>query len=99
MMEIWYRNKNDVLSVHMWALENQDSVFFSQDRDDIVGYLFILGIQMQWQFEAILRWTNRGAISMDATFGTNHMKFHLFTLMVIDDYRNSVPIVWVIISR
>ena len=99
MMGIWYRNKNDALSVHMWALENQESVFFSQDRDDVVGYPFILGIQMQRQFEAMLRWANHGAISMDATFGTNHMKFHLFTLMVIDDYRNSVPIVWVITSR
>jgi hypothetical protein len=59
----------------MWTLENQDSVFFSQDRDDIVGYHFILGIQMQWQFKAMLRWANHGAISIDTTFGTNHMKF------------------------
>ena len=46
MMDVWYRNKNDTLSVHMWALENQDFVFFSQDRDDVVEYPFILGIQM-----------------------------------------------------
>ena len=36
---------------------------------------------------------------MDATFGTNHMKFYLFTLMIFDDFRNDVPIVWVITSR
>ena len=99
MMGVWFRNKKDALSVHMWALENQDSVFFSQDRDDVVGYPFILGIQMQWQFEAMLRWANNGAILMDATFGTNHMKFNLFTLMVFDDFRNGVPIIWVITSR
>ena len=46
MMDVWYRNRNDVLSVHMRTLENQDSIFFSQHRDDIVGYSFILGIQM-----------------------------------------------------
>ena len=49
MMDVWYRNRNDVLSVHMRTLENQDSIFFSQHRDDIVGYSFILGIQMQWR--------------------------------------------------
>ena len=70
----------------MWALENQESVFFSQHRDDVVGYPFILGIHKQWQFEAMLRWANHGAISMDVTFGTNHMKFYLFALMVFDDF-------------
>jgi hypothetical protein len=54
---------------------------------------------MQWQFEAMLRWANYGAISMDATFGTNHMKLHLFTLMIFDDFRNDVLIAWVITSR
>jgi hypothetical protein len=28
-----------------------------------------------------------GAISMDVTFGTNDVKFHLFTLMVFDAHR------------
>ena len=83
----------------MWAFENQYSIFFPQDRDDVVGYHFILGFQMQWRLEAMLRWTNHGAISMDATFGINHMKFHLFTLMVFADFRNDVPIAWVITSR
>jgi len=40
-----------------------------------------------------------GAISMDATFGTNDMKFHLFTLMGFDDHRTSVPLAWIITSR
>ena len=54
---------------------------------------------MQWQFEEMLRWANHGAISMDVTFGTNHMKFHLFTLVVFDDFRNGVQIAWIITSR
>ena len=36
---------------------------------------------------------------MDATFDTNHMKFYLFTLMEFDDFRNCVPIAWIITSR
>jgi len=38
-------------------------------------------------------------ISMDATFGTNNVKFLLFTLLVFNDWRNGVPIAWVITSR
>jgi hypothetical protein len=31
-------------------------------------------------------------ISMGVTFGTNNVKFLLFTLLVFDDWRNGVPI-------
>ena len=54
---------------------------------------------MQWQFEAMLKWENDGAISMDATFGTNHMKYHLFTLLVFYHFHHGVPIAWIIILR
>lgn len=47
---------------------------------------------MQWQFDAMLRWVNDGAISMDVTFGTNYMKYHLLTLIVFDDFCHEVPI-------
>jgi phosphatidylserine decarboxylase len=36
---------------------------------------------------------------MDAMFGTNDMKYHLFTLMVFDFHQTWVPIAWVIMSR
>ena len=39
----------------MWALENKHSIFFSQKNDDVVGYPLTLGIQMQWQFDAMLK--------------------------------------------
>jgi hypothetical protein len=42
---------------------------------------------------------NNGAISMDATFGTNDVKFHLFTLMVFDAHRIGVLVAWIITSR
>jgi hypothetical protein len=38
-------------------------------------------------------------ISMDATFGTNDVKYHLFTLMAFDFHQTWAPIVWVITSR
>ncbi len=35
---------------------------------------------------------------MDATFGTNDVKFHLFTLMVLDAHRTGVLVAWIITS-
>ncbi len=36
---------------------------------------------------------------MDATFGTNDVKFHLFTLMVFDAHRTGVLVAWIITSH
>jgi hypothetical protein len=36
---------------------------------------------------------------MDATFGTNDMKFHLFTLMGFDHHHTGVLLTWIITSR
>jgi hypothetical protein len=36
---------------------------------------------------------HNGAISMDATFGTNDVNYHLFTLMGFDVHRTKVPLV------
>ena len=47
----------------------------------------------------MLSYGHNGAISMDATFGTSDMKFHLFTLMRFDDHRISVLLAWIITSR
>jgi hypothetical protein len=41
---------------------------------------------------------DNGVISMDATFGTNDVKFHLFTLMVFDAHRTRMSIAWIITS-
>jgi hypothetical protein len=43
--------------------------------------------------------SDNGAISMDATFNTNDVKFHLLTRMVFNVHCTKVPIAWIIISR
>ncbi len=60
---------------------------------------FTIGIQTPTQCESMLSYGHNGAIFMDATFGTNDMKFHLFTLMGFDDHRTGVPLAWIITSR
>jgi hypothetical protein len=42
---------------------------------------------------------DNGAISMDVTFDTNDVKFHLFTLIVFDSHRTGVPVAWIITSH
>ncbi len=42
---------------------------------------------------------DNGVISMDATFDTNDVKFHLFTLMVFDAHCTGVLVAWIIINR
>jgi hypothetical protein len=41
---------------------------------------------------------DNGAILMDATLGTNDVKFHLFTLIVFDIHPTTMLITWIITS-
>ncbi len=46
----------------------------------------------------MLQFGHSGFISMDAMFGTNDVKYHLFTLMAFDFHHIGVLIAWVIMS-
>jgi hypothetical protein len=47
---------------------------------------FTIGIQTPAQLESMFTWGHNEEISMDATFGVNGVKFHLFILMVFDSH-------------
>jgi hypothetical protein len=47
----------------------------------------------------MLTYCHNGAISMDATFGTNYVKSHLFTLMDFYVHHIGMPLTWIITSR
>jgi hypothetical protein len=76
-------------------------VFFFQHVGEINGTQvpFTIGIQTPTQCESMLSYGHNGTIFMDATSGTNDMKFHLFTLMGFDDRRTCVPLAWIIVNR
>jgi hypothetical protein len=61
--------------------------------------LVTIGIQTSTQCDSMLSYGHNGAIFMDATFGTNDMKFHLFTLMGFDDHRIGVLLAWIITNK
>jgi hypothetical protein len=97
----WHLHTNPAISIRSWALQHPEDVFFFQDVGEInrTQVPFTIGIQTPTQCESMLSYGHNGVISMDATFGTNDMKFHLFTLMGFDDHRTSVPLAWIITSR
>jgi hypothetical protein len=67
-------------------------------EDNGIHVSFIIGIQTPSQLQAMVSLGDNRAISMDATFGTNDVKFHLFTLMVFDAHHIGVPVAWIITS-
>ncbi len=83
---------NPTISIRSWAFQHPKDVFFFQDVREInrTQVPFTIGIQTPTQCESMLSSSHNGAISMDATFGTNDMKFHLFTLMGFNDHHTGV---------
>jgi hypothetical protein len=73
----WHFHTNLTISIRYWVLQHSEDVFVFQDVDEInqIQIPFTMGIQIPTQCESILSYGHNGAISMDATFGTNDMKF------------------------
>jgi hypothetical protein len=97
----WHLHQNLAISFRTWAFRQPDDVFYFQDasEDNGIHVPFVIGIQTPSQLQAIVSLGDNGAISMDATFGTNDVKFHLFALMVFDAHRIGVLVAWIITSR
>jgi len=51
------------------------------------------------QLQAMVSLSDNEAISMDATFDINDVKFHLFALMVFDAHHIEMPVAWIITNR
>jgi hypothetical protein len=96
----WHLHKNQTISLRTWAFNHPDDVFYFQNanEDNGIHVPSIIGIQTPFQLQAMVSLGDNGAISMDATFGINDVKFHLFTLMVFDAHCVGVLIAWIIIS-
>jgi len=88
------------ISLHTWAFSHPNDVFYFQDasEDNGIHVPFTIGIQTPSQLQAVVSLGDNGAISMDVTFSTNDVKFHLFTLMVFDAHCTRMLITWIITS-
>jgi hypothetical protein len=87
-----------VTFVHTWAFNHLDDVFYFQDACEINGIKvpFTIGIQIPTQLQSMVSLGDHGAISMDVTFGTNDVKFLLFTLMGFDAQHSKMLVTWII---
>jgi hypothetical protein len=93
----WHLHQNLAISLCIWAFSHLDYVFYFQDasEDNGIHVPFTIGIQTPFQLQAMVSLSDNGAISMDATFSTNNVKFHLFTLMVFDAHRTRMLVAWI----
>ncbi len=93
-------HQNLTISLCTWAFSHPDDVFYFQDanEDNGIHVPFTIGIQTPYQLQAMVSLSDNGAIIMDATFSTNDVKFHLFTLMVFDAHCTGVLVAWIITS-
>jgi hypothetical protein len=96
----WHLHKNPTISLCTWAFNHLNDVFYFQDPSEENGIHvpFTIGIQTPFQLQAMVSLGDNGAISMDATFDTNDVKLHLFTLMVLDAHCTRVLVAWIITS-
>jgi hypothetical protein len=109
-LHIWIKNIRRGIGVYTPTLQFQFSFklsniqrmcYFFQDANEInkTQIPFTINIQTPTQCGSMLSYGHNGVISMDATFGANDMKFHLFTLMGFDDHHTDVLLAWIITSR
>ncbi len=89
-----------MFSIQSWVCAHPNDVFYFQDVGELNGIHvpFTIGISTPMQLQAMLQFSHNELIFMDATFGTNDVKYHLFTLMAFDFHRTGVLVVWVIMS-
>eukprot|EP01018_Ginkgo_biloba_P025698 Gb_31090 [translate_table: standard] len=75
-------------SIRGWIQRHHNRVFFYQDMSN--NQPFILGIQSTWQLEQMVKFEKNNLITTNSTFGTNKLKYALFTLIVFDTHPNGV---------
>jgi hypothetical protein len=92
-------HKNPALSIQSWVCAHPGDVFLFPSEMNGIHVPITIGIQKPTKFHTTFQFSHNELISMDAMFGTNDVKYHLFTLMVFDFHRTWVPVAWVITSR
>ena len=60
---------------------------------------FILAIMRPSGVAMAAKYGHRRPLQMDATFGTNNLKFPLFTILVVDEHGQGIPVAWMLCSR
>ncbi len=90
----WHLNKNLTCT---WAFNHPNDVFYFQNVSEINGIHVPFYSAISIAIHGLFRWW--WGISMDATFGTNYINFHLLTLLVFDTHHTKMSIAWIITNH
>ncbi|GLJ19786.1 hypothetical protein SUGI_0358560 [Cryptomeria japonica] len=86
----------DSISVQQWVLGNTEKWFayqeYSATNDGDGEVPFVLGIQFPEQLDWMLQYGHNNLLAMDSTFGTNAMKFQLYTMLVFNSKHMGFPV-------
>jgi len=94
------KHQNDLFSVKIWveemrALGNDNPVLyvkFQHEEDPVFKKDdFVLVLMTQFQREMYLQFGN-DIVCIDGTHGLNAYDFHLYSLVIIDEFGNGVPV-------
>jgi len=94
------KHQNDLFSVKIWveemrALGNDNPVLyvkFQHEEDEVFKKEdFVLVLMTQFQREMYLKFGN-DIVCIDGTHGLNAYDFYLYSLVIIDEFGNGVPI-------
>ena len=97
----WKRHTDEAKNVDSWITENQYDVFVLQESTCMDGKntAFVLGLQSPQQFNVMLEYGDKSAISMDATFRTSACNYFLYTLVIFVGCHNGFLSTWVITNK
>ncbi|XP_020243005.1 uncharacterized protein LOC109821233 [Asparagus officinalis] len=86
-------DSDDAVSISLWIENHRDHIFFYEDFSD--SEPFILGIQSEWQLQQLINFGNRSVLAADSKFGTNKLKYPIYSLLVFDSNNNAIPVAWI----
>ncbi|GLJ26375.1 hypothetical protein SUGI_0508190 [Cryptomeria japonica] len=92
------KHVHDATSILEWKKKGEANLFFFQQPEG-VARPFIMGIQMSWMLDMMVRFSHDLIISMDSTFVTNKYGYQLYLCLVFDEQQSGVPVAWVVTSR
>ncbi|BBM97208.1 hypothetical protein MPTK1_1g03840 [Marchantia polymorpha subsp. ruderalis] len=93
--------KLDEHAVLMWSKRYKHKVFFfeqqspANDRNQAGAASFVIGIQTTWQKRKLLAGPET-LVMCETTYGSNKLQYKMFSILVVDQYYNGIPVAWII---
>jgi hypothetical protein len=98
----WKLHDDEATSVRLFQQRHEKNIFMYReqhpeqpDNDSQThqpAQPFVMGLVTDGMREAALKHGHDGVVCLDATFSPNHMKFSLYTALVVDTHGNGLPI-------